>query len=101
MKAFSITLPATTNYYNLWDRLQLIPNFAPANVLIPDRACEVVINSDSGTLLVADGNFANAQGVPVVTGGSLLFRTNGNSVCLKEIWLKGSGLVVSGWFVWT
>ena len=101
MKAFSFTLPATTNYYNLWDRLQLITGFSPANAYIPDRGCELVINSDSGTLLVADSNFANSQGVPVPVNGSLLFRTNGNSVCLKEIYIKGSGLVVSGWYIWT
>lgn len=100
MKAFSFVLPATTNFYNLWDRMNLITGFKPPDVLIPERCCELVINSDTGTINVSDSNYANSVGTPVILNGSLLFRTNGNSICLKEIWVKGSGQTVSGWFVW-
>lgn len=101
MRAFNFTLPATTNYYNLWTTVSALPGWSANNIYTPDRGCELVINSDSGTIYVSDSNNANVAGTPVKVDGSLLFRTNGNGICLKEIWIKGSGLLVSGWYIWS
>ena len=100
MKAFSTTVPATTNYYNLWTLLTAIPGWAPAGTLVPDRCCELILGSDSGVLLVSDSNYANVAGMPIAVGGCLALRTPGNSICLKEIFVKGSGMAISGWYVW-
>lgn len=93
-------MPATTNYYRLWDLILQIPGFSPPNVMVPDRCCELIVGSDSGTLLASDFNYANVPGMPIAVGGCLALRTPGNSICLKEVYLKGSGMAVSGFFVW-
>ena len=100
MKCFSLTLPATTNYYNLWTLLNQVTGFAAPNEIVPERCCHIVIGSDSGTILIADKNYANQAGMPLVNTGSLTLSAPGNAICLREIYLKGSGLAVSGWFVW-
>lgn len=100
MRAFSITMPTDAAYHRLWDLLQLVPGFFPKDQVIPDRGCELIIGSDSGTLMVGDSNFANVPGMPVALGGCLALQSSVNSVCLKEVYLKGSNLSVSGWWVW-
>lgn len=100
MKCFSFALPATTNYYQLWTQLQGITGFFPANVIVPDRGCQLVLSSDSGALVVSDSNNANVAGMPLATGTKVTFQSTANSISLKDVYLKGSGLAVSGWFVW-
>lgn len=100
MKVFSFTMPATTNYYQLWTLLTGITGFIPANAIIPDRCCQLTISSDSGALLLSDANNANVAGVPMASGTKVDIRAPSNNISLKEIYLKGNGLNVSGFFVW-
>lgn len=100
MKAFTITLPATTNFYNLWTQLQLLTGFNPANALVPDRCHELILSSDSAAIHVTDANFANQAGMPLASGATLTLRSTTNGINLKEIYVQGSGAIISGWYTW-
>src|SRR5215471_12113633 len=95
-EAFNFTLPATSNYYSLYDQIRAVPGLA----YVPNACCELVLNSDGGIFLMATRNYANAQGIPVQSLGSMLLRRPTNSINLANIYVSGSGVVFSGWFGW-
>jgi len=95
-EAFNFTLPATSNYYSLYDQIRAVPGLS----YVPNAICELILCSDSATILMASKNYTNAPGVPVQSGGSMLLRRPTNSIDLKNIYLSGSGAVFSGWFGW-
>ena len=101
MKAFNFLNPADTAYHSLWNTIIALPGFKQPDEIVPDRADQLVLGSDSGVIYVSDGNNANVAGMPVLQGSSLTFQGYGaNNVSLKDIYIKGNGLAVSGWIKW-
>lgn len=100
-KIFSFTMPATTNYYSLWTQLQGITGFFAPNELVPDRVSSLIIDQASGNLNIADSNYANSPGI-VIGSSSPPFNRSAerNRIDLKNIYLKGSGVAVSGFISW-
>lgn len=94
-------MPADNNYHSLWSLVTALTGWNPANALIPDRGNFLILGSDSGTIYVSDSNNANVAGMPILSGGSLtLPGYNGTQICLQEIFIKGNGLLISGWYGW-
>lgn len=101
MRAFNITLPADTNYRSLYSLVQAVTGWNPTNSPTPWKGYELIIGADTGIVRVSDSNFANCAGTPIQTNGSITFRSTVNSVSLREVFVSGNGLAISGWFSWT
>ena len=99
MRAFSFTQAANATYYQLWTSLQAVTGFNPANLAIPDRCCQLILNVSVASL-ISDNNNANVAGMPLPVNTPLVFQSSpANKINLKEIYISGTSAVVSGWIV--
>lgn len=106
-RSFSITLPADTNYHNLYSLIvgtkyavvhggtaeTGITGAIPVDGILPDRGCQLDIQADStntGTITIGDRNNANTGGPILTAGGNLTKRSHRNVICLKDYLIKGS-----------
>jgi len=94
---FNTTLPATTQYYNLWTQIQ----GSIGTDLVPNLGYELILCSDSAIIRVAGSRYATSPGVPVQVNGNLTMRGPKNTIDLRNIFVSGSGAAISGAFSWT
>jgi hypothetical protein len=93
-RIFTVTLPADTNFHNLYAALLLVTGATPTDGILPDRGCGCQLTADAGnagTVKLGDGNFANTSGPLIAAGGTILNRSElGNTICFREYYLAGS-----------
>lgn len=109
IRVFSITIPADTNYHNLFSLIvgtavygtaqggtneTAITGAIPTDGILPDRACQLIFGGTATTgVLISDRNNANTAGYPLVNNVQTILGTPGvNAISLKDIFVKGSGL---------
>lgn len=113
-RAFKITLPADTNYHNLFSLIvgtssptnvqgyglaqggtneTAITGAIPSSGILPDRGNFLEIQADSGnsgTLTISDRNNANSTGKVLNAADIFQASSNRNSVCFKDYFIAGS-----------
>jgi hypothetical protein len=108
-RVFSVTIPADTNYHNLFSLLvgtavygaanggtneTAITGAIPTDGILPDRCTQLIFGGTATTgILISDRNNANSAGYPLVNNVQTIMGTPGvNAICLKDLFVKGSGL---------
>lgn len=95
MRSFQFTAEADTNYHNLYSKLITLTGAIPTDGIFPDRVAEVTIGLDTpqnsagngGMILtIADRN--QQGGLAIEAGGSNTWRSNRNTICLKDFYYK-------------
>ncbi len=104
-RTFSITLPADTNYHNLFSLIVGtsiyglaqggtneigITGAIPTDGILQDRVQELTITVDSGSVFISDRNHANSAGDAYLANQSLTKRSTRNTICLKDYLLAGA-----------
>jgi len=92
-RVFTVTLPADTNFHQLYTSLLGVTGATPTDGILPDRCTGCQLTADAGnasTVKLADANFANTSGPAIAAGGTILNRSElKNIICLKDYFLAG------------
>ena len=95
-RSFTLTLPGTPAWSNLYTLMLAVPGAVPVDGILPKLVSELEIQADKGnaskTVTLGDGNNANTSG-RVLQASDIESRGKSggmNRIHLPDYWIKGS-----------
>lgn len=111
-RSFSITFPDNTGYHNLYSLLvgtavygavhggtdeTAVTGAIPTDGVLPDRVSLLDLTTIAAvTVTVADRNKANTAGRTIPASTNMQVRSDRNTICLKDYFLKASATTSNG-----
>lgn len=93
-RLITFTNAADATYRNLYTLMLAVTGAVPTDGILVDRVQSLKITV-SGNALLGDSNFTNSAGVAVTTTNPYILTAFRNTICLRDYWFSGSGIVVN------
>ena len=95
-RQLSITIPADNNWHNLYTLMLAVPGAVPTDGILSKNVCNLnIYNNSAGTIYIADSNYANNTGDPIVATGNWYKSSSFNNIFIPDYFVQGNALTFS------